>query len=235
MRYLYILAIGLLVMSCTQQNEERTIISALDDRTENDFIAKPTTNAIVSALQIDADIWAGYGFRYGQLTDMEHTRRYETFIEPKFSLFDNEFKRKKEVADFKKDIATALESDADSLGRSYSRIWEPILAELRVLGQDSLQDATLYVFSDLRENTPWFSTYRYRDSIQLLEHPNKVARLYVDKAEEFVGMDNVEMVIVFEPKTVLEDISFAQHKKLYQDVCDILGVSIRFTANLNQE
>jgi len=193
MKQVYILLIGFLVISCSNQIEKRTTISVLEDRTENDFIAKPNPSDLISTLDIDLDIWADYRFRYGQLTDMEHTRKYEISIDSKFSLFENEFKRKKEIT----------------------------------------EESTLYVFSDLRENAPWFSSYRYRDSIQLVDHSEQVAKLYVQKAESFTVPINVEMVIVFEPKTILEDISFAKQRELYKGVCETLGIPVRFTANLN--
>ncbi|SNS40248.1 hypothetical protein SAMN06265376_11430 [Dokdonia pacifica] len=232
MRVFYTLGLGLLIASCTDSANQGRIISVLNDRTEYDFVIQPNSKMILPLFQLKDDPWQQLLFRYGELNDLEHNSRHEVSLEAEVALFGNEFKRRAKVKRFQKNVVTILDQTSDSTNYQNSTIWEPLVKELLILQRDTTQRVILYVFSDLRENASWFSTYRYSD-IQLLENNSKaVELLFLEKAQEIIPSAYIEVIVVYQPQTLEQDQSFKQMSHLYREVFNELGITISFVANL---
>ena len=231
-RIIYTLVLGILMVSCTNSSYERTVVSVLNDRTETDFALQPNADVIIPFFKLEGDMWQEGKFRYGNLTDLEHTSKYEVFLEGEVALFGNEFNRRSKVKQFTQEVTTILDQDTDSLGYDHSTIWEPIVKELHLLQQDTLEHTRLYIFSDLRENADWFSTYRYSDMQLLKKNPEEVQLLYLEKAQQIIPSQHINVIVVYQPQTLEEDQFFKDMSSLYREIFHQLGISISFVANL---
>ncbi|PHS66970.1 MAG: hypothetical protein COB12_04730 [Flavobacterium sp.] len=221
--------------SCTDTKNTRTTISVLEDITESDFSVIPSYKAIAPLFGTENDLWSASSFRYGNLTDLGHNQRFEVSIKSEHSLFSNEFQRKKDVSDFLSRVEIILDSSKDTLGHTHSLIWEPLVKEIQSLQKDSLQKATLYLFSDLRENAFWFSCYRPSDITRFNTTPDIVKDLFLSKAKGVIASKNLKIIVVYQPQTMAEDSSFKQLSQLYSDIFSELGIMVEFVASLNSE
>ena len=132
-------------------------------------------------------------------------------------------------------MKSILENASDSSGYHYSTIWLPIVEEIQMLGKDSINSKVLYIFSDLRENSTWFSLYRNTDVDQLLHKPQEVEALFLEKAERITKTSNLQVVVVYEPTTREEDRAFIQMRTLYEKVFNTLEIPIAFVAHINTQ
>ena len=231
-KYIYIMVLGLMISACTHSEKKPTIISVLEDDTELDFIAKPTTESITSLYSFKTDLWQSATFRYGRINSLTHNQREETSIKAAQMLLGNELERQQLVADFKADIHVILNKPKDSTIYRQSSIWLPLIKELKYLQEYTNHSATLYLFSDLRENTNWYSTYQASDLKKLQNNPKEVIELFLNKAKEVQASPNITVVVVFQPRTVEQDILFEQLQELYTKLFLQLGIQIEFITNL---
>lgn len=232
-QYIYILVLGLMLSACTNSENRTTVISVLEDHTETDFRAKPTKESITALYGFDTKLWQSATFRYGRINSLVHNVREESNIKGQQPLLGNELERRQLVADFNLDIKKLLERPKDSVVYQHSSIWLPLVEELMTLQKDTLSQTTLYVFSDLRENSKWFSTYRASDMKLLNTKTEDVISLFLNKAKGITATDTIKIVVVYQPQTIEEDDFFRQLRELYSQLFSRLGMNITFTANLN--
>ena len=232
--YILLLAIiSNLFISCGGDNSSLATISILEDKTEQDFLQSPNAEQALRLLGVESDLWRSYTFRYGTLTDLSYNNRFEVSIEAQHPLLGNELERKVRIDAFKEQVSKVFVSTADSLVRDHSAIWEPIVSELIALQKDTLGKSRLYIYSDLRENADFFSVYRHGDNILLANSIDNVVDLYLAKVSGVHPSNRLSVVVVFQPSSRAEDVSFKQLSKLYRKVFNRLGISIDFVTNLN--
>ena len=227
--------LGLTMSACTDSNEQGTSISVLEDRTEEDFIAKPSSNRIKQKFGLDKDSWKSAIFRHGNISSLIHNERYEISLKGETAMFGNQLERDLEVKQFLSKADSILNSRVVKNDYEYSSIWRPIVEELVYLQRDSISSTTLYIYSDLQENNnEWFSVHRYKDLLQLEKKTNKVKNLFLDKAKAVSKTSsNIKVVVIYQPRTVKEDKAFSLIKTLYVDIFKNLNIPIEFVSNLN--
>lgn len=234
-KYIYIVVTGLIVSACTLSGNSNTVISVLEDMTETDFVAKPSAKNIINQFGFDMDLWHSATFRYGRINSLIHNGRDFASIKQENALLGNELERRRLVTNFNKDVHDILYKPKESSGYNHSSIWLPIVEELKILQSDSISKSKLYVFSDLQENTRWFSVFRIAD-IQLLEsQTDALVDMFLCKSQEIKSSRVIEVIVVYQPKTIAEDELFQKLKQLYLKLFSSLGISIKFTANLNSK
>lgn len=233
MRTLLMFVLGALMCACTTDAYTETTISILEDLTEDDFALTPSEDNVLPLLNLKENMWQGQRFRYGTLSDMEHTKRQEFILESEAELFGNSFKRKQKVQKYRKQITELLQESKDSTGYPYSAIWEPLVKEIQELQSKTNSISTLYLFSDLQENVEWFSVHNSRDYQKLKNDAQSVVKLYAEKAVAIKNTSHVSVVVAYRPTTRREDKTFKIMKELYTKVFHELGVPITFVANLN--
>jgi hypothetical protein len=227
--------IGLIVSACTVSNNSNTVISVLEDMTETDFVAKPSSKNIINQFSFDIDLWHSASFRYGRISSLVHNSRYFVSIDQEKALLGNELERRRLITNFNKDVRDILNKPKDSSGYNYSSIWLPIIEELKILQSDSISKSKLYVFSDLQENTRWFSVFRIADIHLLESQTDALVDSFLSKSKGIKSSNVIEVIVVYQPKTIAEDELFQKLKQLYLKLFSSLGISIKFTANLNSE
>lgn len=229
---IYIFLLITLTTSCNTDVKTQ-IISVLEDKTEANFAVVPTPETILSLYHLEDNIWKSVIFRYGSITSLENNHRKQVSLQSEQSLFGNELQRKQDVVNFTAEIASILEESKDTISYKFSAIWLPVVEEIKSLQRVTNATTTLYLYSDLRENTNhWFSTYNRSDVTRLKTDMESVVQLFLDKATGIIPSENISLVVIYTPKNEKEDQSFNQLKKLYQSVFDQLGISISFTTNI---
>ncbi|QTE21115.1 hypothetical protein [Polaribacter cellanae] len=230
---IYILVFGLMVSACTTSEDKTRIISVLEDTTEIDFIAKPDATTIQNYYNFDTNLWQSANFRFGRINSLMHNTRQQVGIPSEQALLGNELERQELVTGFQDDIENILQKSKETKGHKYSSIWLPLVKELKVLQKTANSNTTVYLFSDLQENSRFFSVFRVAD-LQLLEgEQEKVLALFLEKSKGIQPTDTIEVVVVFQPQTIDQDERFQKLKHLYAQLFSKLGIRIKFVANLN--
>ena len=229
-RYIYILVLGLTMSACTNSEQTGVTISVLEDITEIDFVARPKSESIDSKFGLFDNPWQSARFRYGTMNSLVHNRRLELQIQSGTALTGNQLERDAEIAEFEKGIDSILSIPKDGKAYSHSSIWEPIVEELMVLQKDTLNQTTLYVYSDLQENNErWFSVHRYKDLMLLESSSDSIKDLFLEQAKSIrKNPSNIRVIVVYEPQTMKEDKRFTQLRQLYKMVFSELGIPVEF-------
>lgn len=234
-KYIYIMVIGLMISACTDSENSNIVISVLEDITETDFIATPDAENIMTQFGFESDLWRSATFRYGRINSLIHNSRDLVSLAQEEALLGNELERRRLVTNFNKGVEDILNKPKDSSIYNHSSIWLPIVGELKVLQKDSISESRLYVFSDLQENTRWFSVFRVVDIHLLESKTDALVEIFLSKSEGITPSTLIEVIIVYQPKTIAEDELFQKLKQLYLRLFSRLGISIKFTANLNSK
>jgi hypothetical protein len=232
MRRLFIIVSGILLTACTEQQKD-IHISVLKDVTEADFVQQPNYDGIAPQFGLQENIWQGVQFRYTTISDVQFNNQESFGIPGESSLLGNAFERKKTVEGFLKRVKQVLESDKSTQERGHSSIWRPVVRELIQLQEDSMAEATIYLFSDLAENSDMWSAYRPKDVMLFDTDFNTVKDRFLDEAQG-VRRDqgNVQVNVVFQPKDMDDDRNYQKMVRLYSALFQELGIPIEFVANL---
>ncbi len=231
-KYIYTMVLGLILSACTKKEDTTIVISVLEDVTETNFIAKPNAETITSFFGFQDDLWHSVTFRYSRITSLTMNSRDVIFIEQEHHLLGNELQRRRLVADFKKKSTSLLQAKKDSPVYRYSSIWLPLIEELKEVQKDSVS-TEIYLFSDLRENTKFFSTYKATDMNLLAQNSGIVLNLFLKKSEGVQSSNKIKVIVVYQPRTIAEDELFQKLKQLYVQLFSRIGISIEFTSKLN--
>lgn len=229
----YILLLILIFVCCGKQSEKsQNVVSVLSDTTEQTFLAKLNDTILVSKLGVNQNIWEAYRFRFGSLNSLFHNKREAFYLEKENALLGNELQRKHKVKLFKTQISKLL-TQSNNKEDSNSSIWLPLIEEIKALQQLPNANSTLYLFSDLQENTSWFSIYNPKDKDQLEKNSSKIVELFLRQLDEQKSNNTqVKVVVVFQPRNQDEDASFTLMKGLYKKLFNHLDIPIEFTSNL---
>jgi hypothetical protein len=176
-------------------------------------------------------MWKGAEFRYSILSSINYNVQHDCSLSSEVSLFGNEPQRKNLVKSFKNSVCHILDSSKYQNNEDYSSIWEPLVKEILTLQKKEIP-YTLYVFSDLLENSSWFSFYRSKDQKKLRNNPQKIVQLYLSKANGLIKNSQVNVIVIYQPKNVKEDADYQKIVSLYQQVFDELEIPISFKTNL---
>lgn len=229
----YILLLILIFVCCGKQSEKnQNVVSVLSDTTEDTFLARINDTILVSKLGINQNIWEAYRFRFGTLNSLVHNKREAFYLENENPLFGNELQRKYKVKLFKTQISKLL-AQSNNKEDSNSSIWLPLIEEIKAQQQLPNAKSTLYLFSDLQENTSWFSIYNPKDKFQLEKNSSKIVALFLKQLDEQKSNNSqLKVVVVFQPRNQDEDASFTLMKGLYKKLFNHLNIPIEFTSNL---
>jgi hypothetical protein len=226
------MVLGILVTACAeQQNDMR--ISVLRDVTETDFVAQPTYESIAPKFGLEDALWHGVQFRYTTISDVQFNNQESFGIEGESSLLGNALERKKTVDGFLKRVKQLLESDRSDTERGHSSIWKPLVREIVLLQKDPTTEATIYLFSDLIENSEIWSAYRPKD-VKLFDADfNTVKGRFLDEAHGVHrNQGNVKIAVIYQPKGLEDDRAYQKMVSLYSALFQELGIAVEFVANL---
>ncbi len=228
----FYLGFMMLIASCSNTPNGVSIV-VLNDITEADFVARPEPKKIISQFGLESNIWKSVLFRYSTISDISVNREYQKELISEYSLLANELQRKKLVSDFVKQVDSMLRSSQHVSPRNYSSIWKPLIAEIIELQLDTLTPSRIFLYSDLRENSRIWSSYRKRDIQKYKENFESVKQLFLKQAKAVrKGIPNIKVVVVYQPRTPFEDIQYQRMVHLYETIFIELDIPIEFVANL---
>jgi len=221
-----------LLLACTKTKDTEITISVLEDITEKDFIVTPFPKIISDKFEFEDDIWKTVIFRYARITSLVHNSQDVLTLDKQHHLLGNELERRQKVKSFEKQIHSLLGEPKDNIAFNNSSIWLPLVEEIKLL-QKHERKAYVYLFSDLRENTKWFSTYRTSDLRQLKENIESAEQLFLERADGISASNLIHITVVYQPQNLLEDEYYSLLRNLYAKLFDKLGISIDFVTNIN--
>lgn len=229
----FILIIWCVLNTACIESHKNIQISVLRDVTETDFVAQPTYHGIATQFGLNDNMWHGVQFRYTTISDVQFNNLQSFGIEGEQSLLGNALDRKKTVDEFLHKVKQVLEHDKSYSERGHSSIWVPLTREVVQLQKDPTSEATIYLFSDLIENSEIWSAYHTKD-IKLFDTDfNSVKARFLNEAHA-VNRDqgNVKVIVVFQPKGLDDDRTYRKMVRLYTALFQELGITIEFIANL---
>lgn len=230
----FILILG--VVSCNAP-EKGVRISILEDITETDFLVKPSPKNILPKLGLQDDLWSAVTFSYSTISDVSINKRYQKTLSLERELLGNSLQRKQEVSGFIKEIDSVLRSSANRkelASKNHSSIWKPLLAEIMELQKNTLMTSSIFLFSDLRENSRFWSSYRKSDIEKLQNNFDAVIQQFLQKAAAVKNKqsDHIQVFVVYQPSSIEEDEQYEIMKNLYKTLFKELQISIEFVANI---
>lgn len=234
MKYLLItIILGISLTSCINTNPIGQTIAVLEDITDTTFISRPEPNLIIKKFDLDKDKWQSARFRYGSITSVGYNKQFEITLEKEQSLLGNDLERRKIVAEFITELKEILTKNKTEKVLQHSSIWMPLVKELTLLQNDTIRNVTLYVFTDLQENSSMFSVYKTKDLLLLHRNIQKVKTLFLNSIGDFKKTNpNLSVIIVFQPRDLKEDVQFQKMVALYKLLFKELEIPITFKANI---
>ena len=138
------------------------------------------------------------------------------------------------MKNFKVKIKDLLNLPKSETPLRHSSIWMPIVEELKILQKDSLNHSTLYVFTDLQENSNFFSVYKNRDLALLNNDIGNTKDIFLSRIGSFKTTNtNIKVVIVFQSKDLKQDVLFQKMLELYKLLFKKLQIPLEVKANIH--
>ena len=206
----------------------KSSITILEDVTEPDFLSRPHAEAIFENYGFDKDLFAQANFRYSTISSLEHNPEHNLSLDGSGPFFANELDRRVAVKGFQRAIERIIPSVPPSQGHEYSSIWKPIVREIILLQQqEGLKQ--LFIFSDLQENSKFFSIHQYSDFNRLVNQERQVMQQFLELAHQIERSDSLlNVTVVHQPKTMENDEQYNRMKALYQLIFRELDIDITF-------
>lgn len=222
----------MLLASCsTTPSGVRVVV--MNDITEADFVARPKSSKIIGEFGLESDKWKSVLFRYSTISDISINREYEKNLEGQYALTGNELQRKKVITQFVQEIDSVLSISSHVSPRNFSSIWKPLVKEIEDLQRDTVTPTKIFLYSDLRENSSFWSSYRKKDIEKYNKDFESVKQLFLSQATELKrGTNNINVVVVYEPRTPFEDSHYQRMVRLYKSLFSELELPVEFVANL---
>mgnify|MGYP001446102737 CR=1 FL=1 len=224
-------------ISCEDFNKgsskyETMVMSVLEDITEPDFIASPDPNIIIDRFDLGNDIWKSAHFRYRKISQLDYTPLDEIVLPLGNELFENSLLRNKKVSSFKNRIIEVVTKEKDTFLQTHSSIFNPILRELQALSKLTADRKELIVFSDLKENSNFYSWYLSRDYKILNENPDLVVEKFLQQVPQDFDVSGVSLQIIYIPYDAKDNQEFMKLVKVYKEVFRRLKIPLTISANM---
>lgn len=226
------LGIMMLVASCSNSSNGVRVV-VLNDITEADFVARPKPKKVIKQFGLESDKWKSVLFRYSTISDISVNKEYQKSLQGEHSLLANELQRKKVVSEFVKEIDSVLSDSQYTSPRNYSSIWKPLVKEMVELQQDTITPTKILLYSDLRENSRIWSSYRTKDIHRYTNDFDGVKQLFLSQAKTLKkGTRNIKIIVIYQPRTPTQDTHYQRMVRLYKALFSEFDISIEFVANL---
>ena len=208
---------------------ESKIVSVMDDQTGDSTIAL-TVEEIQQSLDITSSMFTGVVLRYSHIIDVDYSKVSEISLESEVELFSNENIRKRKIEDFNKKLEDIIWTDTAKYQNS--SIWIRIFREYQELNAGG-KKAQLIVKSDLMEHSDWISMYDESIVSKLKENPESIRKQFKEQLPEFKQNGNVEVVIVFQPRSQEQNRIFRlMINNIYKPIFAEYSIQLTTKANL---
>lgn len=222
-----ILMLGIALLgACSNQEPQAHYVSVMIDVTDSEA-------PIVSKEQIKQhaflnDVNASVEFSISTIDELAYTKRHSVFIsKAETGVFYDEVSRKAVLSDYLKHVDTLLMYMEDiSYGRNYSNIFGAVVKEVRLSMQKDVDSRTIHIYSDLIENSRFFSLSN-RSHRKLLGKPEALRSFFEEEfmLKENESFEGVEIIIYHFPTRETES-DFEQFLELYKSVFESRGTIV---------
>jgi|GEM_PF-2251995 len=227
------LILAILVLMGYGCTRSETSVTVIEDVTELDFLVHPHPDDVIDIYGFNENLFASARFRYSSISSLNHNAEFELYLEGKHNLLSNELERRDDIKDFENSIDKILFSQNGNGYHKYSSIWKPIVREIVKL-QKYAGEKHLLVYSDLQENSKWFSIHKRDDLHRLLTQRETVKEQFLGEADDIKQSDSLlEVIVIYQPKTIKDDERFSLLVDLYRSVFKELDIPISFKTQIN--
>ncbi len=209
-----------------------TEVSVFRDLTEK-HLSQPSDKEIIDVYQLHENRWKGGIFRFSNVTDVSFNQWQEVNIDPVNQWLSNELERRQQVKKFEDTISFIISSsDKDSIGKEYSSVYFPIVAELNRLSQSKSETKKLLVYSDLMENELDVSLYAKGVFDLLRSNPDSLESIF-EKKQPLSDLKGIEVYFIYQPADVKKDKEFRIVSAFYKELFEEKEATVFIKANLN--
>ncbi len=232
---LALVSLGVLLWcdSCTTSKPRTTEIVVLWDITEP-HQPIPEAEEILALYNLSTDPASGAIFKFSFISDIRLNE--ETIFELPASAqnaLTNQFDREREIELFQNSVTNFLDSLAmDTIGKNQSALYVPIANALNDLATSNSNKKIALLFTDLRENTSLLSFYN-KQTLALMQTDTAQVAAMFEKQEPLNQLDQIEIRILFSPRDIADDASFAIVSRFYRGFFSSKGATVSVSANLN--
>lgn len=202
------------------------------DRTGSYVPSVPDKEAIKQAFQVHSELWKGARFQLMSLSDVDLNRSYEAKIEPECKYFGNIYQRKKEAAEFSKQLNVSIDKLlSEPIGRPSSSLFIPISKELARLSKSDAKRKILIVYSDLVEESSVISFSNQKTLAMLKQNPDS-AMAILNKEAPLPSLNGIEIFVIFQATNSAESTVFRIVSGFYKTMLEQKGARVTIGANL---
>ncbi len=235
--FLAVILLGCLTIVCLfvlkqQKTKTRTLnISFIVDKTDS-MRVQPEVDAIESYIDFEKYKWYHITVFTQIISAFEYNAIQEFAVSPpSWILFENPTLRKKKIKQLQQKVFAQLENiRQQEKGTIQSTLYSVIAREANRLNK--LEGETeLLVYSDLRENSAYFSIYNAKDEKMLREHSQQV-RARLQKVVPLERYRHLSIHFIFQPTTLEEDHQFKLMATLLTEMFSDFGAKVTVGSSL---
>jgi len=225
--------VGLAILSgCQPPKETQAEVSILIDITGSNGHSEIdiTTNDVLEIFNLNKNPFNYGKFRISTLTETHLAKIDQAKLRPVKSMSEyNQYSRESEIKKFQKTVDDLL-TEYKNLenGKQASSIFIPLSKELRKLSRSNAQRKVLIVYTDLFENSSFYSSYSDNDFSQ---NPAKLTKILMQNAPLSNDLDGVEIFIIYNP-VLGTDSQFLAISKWYKKLLEKRNAEVFIGANL---
>lgn len=223
------------LLSCSNKQREKVessvIIDVTGSNTHNLHDIMPSS--VIKTIEVDKYNVFENNYRQTLITESFLSKKREFNLKARpLWLISNEYDRESQVNIYKQQITESLlEIKTDTSGRASSSVFIPIALELNRLASSDATKKTLIVFSDLLENSDWFTLVKKKNVNQLLKKPEKIEKVFMSEYKLVDNLQGIKVYLVYQPYIETETV-YRKLSALYKKMLERRGATVFIVANL---
>jgi len=237
-----LLICNLILYSCTSKKDVKNSnvqVSVIVDETDQ-LKVLPETSALFNLYNFDFEENIAATFRIRSLTDKQLNPVREFHLPDgaeteKSNQKEDPYYREKVIQSFYTNIKHAvMQVDSDAMKDSslqYSECFRTLAEELQRFQKDNQWKSVLVVFSDLQENSDFFTCYSKANQIQLCKKPDSIVTLFNNTGLLPKNLKGVEVFFIYKPISRQDDQRFAVMASIFKKLLVDRGCDVKIQAN----
>lgn len=214
----------------TIQHSKSESITFLFDITDA-FQNEVSTEKLERIIGLKGEPYKGVNIHISSISDLSMNNEKVIDIAPTNYLMTNDKLRKENIAELYKNIESEIAILSNIEKKKQSTIFENIALHAKTLSKETSSKKTMYIWSDLRENSSNISLYKNRDIQLLLNNPDEFTNKLIDGIS-VSDLTGINIYIIYQPKNSEEDKIFHALKPIYEKIFTEHHAHIEFKPNL---
>ena len=231
------LLVGATLLGCSNKQRKKVessiIIDVTGSNTHNLHDIMPSN--VIKTIEVDKYNVFENNYRQTLITESFLSKKREFNLKARpLWLISNEYDREAQVNIYKQQITESLldiKKDSLNWGRASSNVFIPIAMELNRLANSDATRKTIIIFSDLLENSDWFTLVKKKNVNQLLKKPKKIEKLFMSEYKLVDNLQGIKVYLVYRPYIETETV-YRKLSALYKKMLERRGATVFIVANL---